>query len=327
MIPLAQSPSTRCSDPKLAKLGLMRPEIHHLTPDERTLFTTWCTRTSQSIAHDENSRHLWGKIIAREALQCPAVFNSILALSALQLACSSAHNPTSQRWLDTAQTYWNLAEMGFTKASSQSRSTSGLLLFVQSITRLILPFAQSQLRQTTNSISALEGICELFRQMRGPDHRSSHLVDACHYDPLSPLVAPDPSSPGMPFTAALAILGLKQLNSDVPHRPTRAIYNETIDHLNSCLAYTKCSTDPGLPGLSWILRVPSAYLDLVQSRDTLALIILAHYCVVMFHARGRWWMGDWGALVLQAIASTIGRDHLASIGWVIDATGIVIGGI
>lgn len=153
------------------------------------------------------------------------------------------------------------------------------------------------------------------------------LADASQYGDLSSLVAPQQSDPRMPHTATLAILGLKSLNLDVRNPHTRAIYDETIGHLSSCLAYTKYSSDPGLAGLSWILRIPSAYLDLLPSREPLALIILAHYCVVLFHLRERWWMGNWGAMVLQEIATILGHHHLASIDWAIDSTGICIGGV
>lgn len=322
------APHSVSSHQRLAKLGLGLPEIRHLSPDELDLLTAWCTTTSRSLAQNQGSRDVWRSVISREALKCPTLLHSILGLSALHLACYNTQDYFRRRLLSAAQMYWNRAHVGLMEETSSSlNNTSCVSLFAQCNTQLIFSFAYSQLVQSSTSTSAVDRLCDLLWQTRAPNTSLIDLVEASQYGDLSSLVAPQHSGPNMPHTATLAILGLKRLSSDLRNRHTREIYDETIDHLNSCLAYTKSSSDPGLSGLYWILRVPSAYLDLLPSREPLALIILAHYCVVLFHLRDRWWMGNWGTVVLQEIASSLGRDRLASIDWAIDSTGICIGGV
>jgi hypothetical protein len=56
----------------------------------------------------------------------------------------------------------------------------------------------------------------------------------------------------------------------------------------------------------------------------MALTILAHYCVVLFHSRGHWWIGNFGIQVLKEICYLLGSDGLSRINWAIDATGICL---
>lgn len=122
----------------------------------------------------------------------------------------------------------------------------------------------------------------------------------------------------------LARLNVRQKHRGLGSQETKMIYGEAIDQLGSCLAYTTHSSDADIVGLSWILRISSEYLDLLQDRKPLALIILAHFCVVMYHLRERWWMGDWGIRVLREICDLLGHHWLEAINWATDATSICV---
>lgn len=169
----------------------------------------------------------------------------------------------------------------------------------------------------------------MFRQIRGPTKALTDLIDIGLEGEMASLVTPQVADLKIPNTSAVAILGLKRLNveqeqSGLGTRQTTMVCSQAINQLDACLAYTTRSCDPGILDLSWILRIPPEYLDLLQDRKPLALIILAHYCVVMYHLRKRWWMGDWGVRVLQEICDLLGRDRLATIKWPIDATSIYV---
>lgn len=321
LAPLGDSaePSTR---PRLAKLGISGSDVHHLDPDELDLFTTWCTTTYKSLAQDPDSKYLWRNVISRKALQCSTTLDSLLALSALQLAFCHTHDCFRQKLLSAAQAHWARVHAALGReANRSSEATNCVSLFAQCSTQLVFSFAYSQLLRPCVSHSAIDRICGIFHETRRSNNMLLELLENSSSEGILSLLAPQGAESRMPHTAAIAILGLKMLNANTRVRQAHAVYNETIDQLNSCLAYTTHSTDPGIWGLSWILRVPSAYLDLVQSREPLALIILAHYCVVMYHLRERWWMGDWGVAVLQEISTVLGPDRQASIDWAMDATG------
>lgn len=303
--PLGGSSDQVCTR-RLAKLGITASDVHHLDPDELDLFTTWCITTYKSLAQDPDTKHLWRNVISRKALQCSTTLDSLLALSALQLAFHHTHDCFRQRLLNTAQKYWTRAHAGLDQNDTRSSdATTRVTLFAQCSTHVVFSFAYSQLPRPLMPHSLIDRICDIFHETRGPNILIELLGHTSDSGVLS-LLAPQGAESTMPHTAAIAILGLKMLNANTRVRQTHTVYNEAIDQLNSCLSYTTHSTDPGIWGLSWIFRIPSAYLNLVRSREPLALIILAHYCVVMYHLLEWWWMGDWGVAVLQEIATVLG---------------------
>lgn len=167
----------------------------------------------------------------------------------------------------------------------------------------------------------------MFRQMRESNSVLVGLIDFAQEGEMAPLVTQHDVDLRMPNTFGVTMLALKGLNVrreqlELGSQQTGMVYSESIDQLGSCLDYVTRSSDPGIDGLSWILRFPSEYMDLLQDREPLALIILAHYCVVMYHLREQWWMGDLGVRILREVCGLLGRDRLAMINWAIDATGI-----
>ena len=322
-----ESPARRI----LAILGLLTPEARSLSPDDLELLANWCITTYRSLTLDLNSQQIWKSIIPREALRYPVLLDSILALSALQLAYYSEQDRVQQiKFLSASQIHWIQAHAGlpyeFSRPLERSNCTA---LFAQYNTQILFAFAFSQLLRSSASTSALDRLCQVFRQIRGPTKALIDVMDIVQEGEMASLVIPQVADPKMPSTSAVAILGLKRLNVGQEHpglgaRQTKMVCSQAIDQLDACLAYTTRSNDPGILGLSWIHRIPLEYLDLLQDRKPLALIILAHYCVVMYHLRKRWWMGDWGVWVLREICDLLGRDQLATINWAIDATSICV---
>ena len=51
----------------------------------------------------------------------------------------------------------------------------------------------------------------------------------------------------------------------------------------------------------WPVMIPQHFLTLLQRRIPKALIILAHYCVILHHLDGYWWMRGWAAHILHNI--------------------------
>ena len=314
----------------LAIQGLPTPEVRSLSPDDLELLANWCTTTYRSLTHDRNSEEIWRSNIPQEALRYPFLLDSILAVSALQLAYYSEQDGAQHiKLLRTSQTHWIQAHAGLTHQINRVLDRSNCTaLFAQCNAQIIFAFTYFQLTaRPSASTTALDRLCRVFRHVRGPTKVLIDLTDIVREGELASPVTPHEQDPKMPNTSAIAILGLKRLNMSQEHlgleaRQTKMVYSQAIDQLESCLAYTTRSSDPGIHGLLWILRIPSEYLDLLQNREPFALIILAHYCVIMYHLRKRWWMGDWGVRVLEEICGLLRRDWLATISWAIDVTSI-----
>lgn len=66
----------------------------------------------------------------------------------------------------------------------------------------------------------------------------------------------------------------------------------------------QASTGMGL-ALCWPKQDPTAYRDLLRRRVPQALVILAHYSVVLNILDERWWMHGWPSRLLQHIVDTL----------------------
>ncbi|KAJ4984449.1 C6 finger domain-containing protein [Stagonosporopsis vannaccii] len=71
----------------------------------------------------------------------------------------------------------------------------------------------------------------------------------------------------------------------------------------------------------WLVRVSSGYIDLLNQRRPEALVVLAHYAVILHRARDYWTVGNAGAILLRFIKCHLGaywQDWLAWPSQIID---------
>jgi hypothetical protein len=64
--------------------------------------------------------------------------------------------------------------------------------------------------------------------------------------------------------------------------------------------------------LWWSFQIPAEFLELLEARRPFALVILAHYAVILHHLKSSWWMGDWGNRILQEIGNILEPESTAT---------------
>src|SRR5882724_2356485 len=70
--------------------------------------------------------------------------------------------------------------------------------------------------------------------------------------------------------------------------------------------------------LSWSISVGQEYVELLGSRQTMALVILAHYAVILKDVRGSWWAKWWGNQLIQEVYQVLNGDWKSLIVWPMD---------
>ena len=96
-------------------------------------------------------------------------------------------------------------------------------------------------------------------------------------------------------------------------RETLDILRETYSFMS--LPVPDSGIDPGGASLSWPIRVPEAYIQMVNRRQPEALILLAHYCLLLNKMEKVWWMSGMSRHLLQTIHKTIGKEWESWITW------------
>ena len=65
--------------------------------------------------------------------------------------------------------------------------------------------------------------------------------------------------------------------------------NRTIDECEVSIAFL------------WPVLVPQEFVDNMHAGEPIALIILAHYCVILHHLDSYWWMNGWATYIVRKI--------------------------
>ncbi|KAL6713413.1 hypothetical protein ACLMJK_008878 [Lecanora helva] len=70
----------------------------------------------------------------------------------------------------------------------------------------------------------------------------------------------------------------------------------------------------------WPVMIPQEYISLLNAKRPEALIILAHYCIILHHLDYYWWMRGWAMHILDNIQHELGEDLRSWIEW---PTGVI----
>lgn len=94
--------------------------------------------------------------------------------------------------------------------------------------------------------------------------------------------------------------------------------NKTLDCLKEIygvMSSPDISLDTAAAVLSWPVRVPETYFQMLNSRHPQALILLAHYCLLLNKIDNYWWMRGVSRHLLQTVHGTLGKKWESWIAW------------
>ena len=68
----------------------------------------------------------------------------------------------------------------------------------------------------------------------------------------------------------------------------------------------------------WTANLPDLYLSLIRRREPMALVILAHYGVLLYSINGIWWSEGRGARLVEAISESLPMSWQPELQWPMD---------
>ena len=297
-----------------------------LTNHDLELMMHWCSTTYHSVSLDSTAEWIWQTIVPQEAMHHPFLLHGILALSALDQA-NASNGKIREEHLKVAQRHQTRATAGLTcvrRLGDHLSLSACNAVFAYSCIMIYYTLASPLLVKPPRRSRTLDNLCQVLVQTRESIDIMIQVIDRVKDGELGPLIQKDESRPKMPDTSRLAILSIRRLNAILASRHPRHetdVYEATMEHLSSALERLAEGGEPTVIAIRWIFRIPSRFILLVRERQSFALVILAHFAVIMHSLRGQWWMGDWGMNVLEDIGQTLDVEWRQSISWAIDATG------
>jgi hypothetical protein len=256
----------------------------------------------------------------------PFLMHGILALSALHLAVTN-QDDMREHYIRASKAHQNQAVVGLSRLAGKLKPSHCNAAFTLSNIMMIFSFALPEIIGQTPGQSPLDDLYEVFLATRESVDVLASTADWIGDGELKPLLQYDKAQPKMPDTSRLAIMSLAQMNANLarkdPHHD-KELYDTTIKHLGYSLDKVARGGETIIVAFQWIFQVPSEYMELYRQREPFALVILAHYAVIIHFLRRHWWMGEWGLRLVREIGQHLDANWRNSITWVLDATGYYI---
>ncbi|KAH7190935.1 hypothetical protein DER44DRAFT_851035, partial [Fusarium oxysporum] len=120
------------------------------------------------------------------------------------------------------------------------------------------------------------------------------------------------------FTAGTECAGiLQQLRGGDLDQAVADVYCETVNILQYLLDSSQSSASERRVGVvqEWLVRVPYEYLTYLRQRRPEAIVILAHYAVLLHRARDYWAVGEAGRFLIREIGSYLGGYWADWLAW------------
>ena len=104
----------------------------------------------------------------------------------------------------------------------------------------------------------------------------------------------------------------------------KSAYDNEIDALNEALKwiltfYTMLcmptNMEPSTIALAWLVRVPELFLSMVNGREPAALILLAHYSLLLNKLDHTWWTAGMSRRLLREIHRSLAEEWRHWIAW------------
>ncbi|KAL1961119.1 hypothetical protein VTO42DRAFT_3064 [Malbranchea cinnamomea] len=287
----------------------------------------YATQTYQTMANTADHKELWRTEVPKEAIAHPFLMHGLLALAALHLADLSQNGDEARRrkYTELATAHQNVALAKFRPQLNNITSSNCHAVFAFSSLIAALAFAFSRstanLRKGEPVTEVIEDIF-LFRGVEG--------VLASHWETiqagkLGSLIfrARDPSY-FQPLSRDVidALDRLHECNGkNVTHisEEEKDAYNHAIRELRISFQRSPASLESVF---RWPIILPESYLALLKNRKPMALVILAHYCVILEGLDAYWWAAGWSGHLFEAIYRSLDESWRPLLQWPMQMIGL-----
>ncbi|KMW68917.1 hypothetical protein BDDG_13128 [Blastomyces dermatitidis ATCC 18188] len=274
--------------------------------EELELMMNWYNIDIHPFSTNLEYKAVWQKALQQESLTHLFLMHGILALSALELGRRKGCDATNVN----QRSYTAIALGHYLRAVALSQPVLKNIneencKAVFLLPTLLTAFAFGSPQQAWglgNSRHPIARFHLVLLLARGMGQVQSTAIDKMKDGKFDTLIKPDSYSPWLPADAKAALCNLHQLNENCEQYSIseKNIYNTTINQVEIMLGQIHVAATRPNPAVMWATEVPPLYLELMRAYKPMALVVLAHYCVILHHLRGIWWVDGWSVPLLRA---------------------------
>ncbi|KAJ5691085.1 hypothetical protein N7488_011820 [Penicillium malachiteum] len=281
------------------------------------LVLQWINETHKLPARNEETRKVLEKIVLQEALTTPFLMHGILAISALHLS-HLRRDDRHEMWLDIAIAHKNTALAMFSEQLQNIGQSNAKAMMIFAGLAFAFSMATALNLDTTEDGPGLNSLTNVFQLARGVQtivNEAGSSLKESEFAPLFDITPPDVSIPARVIAALDQLDQLQAQCSEADPSIDSAAYAHAIQRMRRLVAFTFDSPMSMTMAGGWAISCPPAFLDDLNSRRPLALVVLAHYCVFLHMGRGNWSIGSWGYKVFSEITQELEPHWHPHIEW------------
>jgi Fungal specific transcription factor domain len=270
----------------------------------------------QTLSEETVVQDLWQHDVPKEALQHTHLMHAILALSALHLQCNSDDEQQTAKYRESAIQHYDLAlsqlkllVVEIDKANCGSvLSAATLLGFFSSVYNRFEEDASRVLTDLWFNHQLLRGIPTIM------EHTAPYFGEI----KMSAIFTPKPWD-HVPVPAGFQHgMDILRVNISVfggGDESQNEIYLSAVQKLTENVKAEIANPQHITISYMFLPAADRKYMALVAARDQMALVIVAHYAIILHRQRHRWWMGDNGVRLFGAVKGLLDPGFRALVEW------------
>ncbi|KAL9004357.1 MAG: hypothetical protein Q9188_002829 [Gyalolechia gomerana] len=274
------------------------------------LLHQFVTETCYTTSNRPDSHDLWRIVVPKEGFSHDFLMRGVLAVAALHL--SHLRPDQAAHYQHIAHSHQDRALGRFQAAMNTMTESNCHAFFALSSLIVVYEFASPRTPGTLAFTYESQDSTNWLAMIRGVNSILLPSWPWVENGPLRGLLQPgvfDTSETRLPKPADHQLRQLAEL-CETASGGDEAIeaYTEAVKALRKCFAkiFTRSSVECEIAtAFTWPVEVPDKFIQLLQARSPEALVILAHYCVVLHHLDNYWWLNGWAAQVMENISNEL----------------------
>jgi hypothetical protein len=251
----------------------------------------------------------WQSAVPKEAMSHSGLMHALLAIAALHR--SHFDSRRSDHYRSVAMRHQSLSLPYLRSLLNGASAENCNALFAHSTIIVVFAFALPQLPIALADFHPFQEIITIIELVKGISAVAGMTRDWILRGPLRSLLRPGAWEVSLVIPEDIGdALNCLFLRNDtlIQSSSKRATYNTTIGMLRK--TFGMLALNPADHGVSllWAAIIDRHYVDLLKAEEPMALVLLAHFGVVLHASRKDWWSGNWGCQLVKAVYEKL-EDH------------------
>ena len=290
--------------------------------DDLELLHQFTTETCFTLSDRQESHALWQVTVPQVAFKQPFLMRGILAISSLHLSFlrpekQDYYNQLANRNQDAALSIFRplMANMDPTNSDGFLAMSTLVVVYAFESPKSLqnLGFSHHSGEHSYDWLPLIKGVYTII--MSNYQWIKNGKLSALLHDQDN-----GPPTTKLPFLLENQLTELDTLCDQASGgEAVVQIYKGALQSLRQCFIKMNSRTVDECEvsiAFLWPVMIPPEFVDNLHAGEPLALVILAHYCVILHHLDSYWWMNGWATYIVRKIDRELEESMRPWLHWV-----------